>query len=108
MSELHLIGGEKGGVGKSVVARLLAQYWLDRAKSFKTRDRYGNLQLTFFASTTAPLAFKLDADIDDAGGIEHAFQVLDHWMTHGETHPFDIHEILTFYQRLDTGYELVV
>lgn len=80
----------------------------DRAKSFKTRDRYGNLQLTFFASTTAPLAFKLDADIDDAGGIEHAFQVLDHWITHGETHPFDIHEILTFYQRLDTGYELVV
>ena len=34
MSELHLIGGEKGGVGKSVVARLLAQYWLDSSKPF--------------------------------------------------------------------------
>lgn len=80
----------------------------DRAKSFKTRDRYGNLQLTFFASTTAPLAFKLDADIDDAAGIEHVFQVLDHWIAGNETHPFDIHEILTFFQRLNTGYELVV
>lgn len=78
------------------------------AGSFKTRERYGNLQLTFFASLTAPLHFRVDADIDDAGGIEHAFQVLDHWLTDGETHPFDIHEILTFYQRLDTGYELTV
>ena len=29
VSQIHLrIGGEKGGVGKSVVARLLAQYWV--------------------------------------------------------------------------------
>ncbi|HSS39597.1 MAG TPA: mobilization protein, partial [Polyangia bacterium] len=26
MSTIHFIGGEKGGVGKSVVARLCAQY----------------------------------------------------------------------------------
>jgi hypothetical protein len=78
------------------------------AGSFKTRDRYGNLQLTFFGTTTAPLAFKVDADIDDAAGIEHAFQVIDHALTHGATHPFDIHQILTFFQRLDTGYAVVV
>lgn len=30
MSTIHFIGGEKGGVGKSVVARLLAQYWIDQ------------------------------------------------------------------------------
>jgi CobQ/CobB/MinD/ParA nucleotide binding domain len=30
MTRLHLIGGEKGGVGKSVVARILAQYYIDR------------------------------------------------------------------------------
>lgn len=30
MSKIHFIGGEKGGVGKSVVARLLAQYFIDR------------------------------------------------------------------------------
>jgi hypothetical protein len=78
------------------------------AGSFKTRDRYGNLQLTFFGSVDAQLRFKVDADIDDAAGIEHAFQVLDHFFTKGETHPFDIHEILTFHQRLNTGYELEV
>jgi hypothetical protein len=75
--------------------------------SFKTRDHYGNLQLTFFASAGTPLQFKVDADVDDGSGIEHAFQVLDHWITKGDTHPFDIHEILTFHQRLSTGYELV-
>lgn len=30
MSRIHFIGGEKGGVGKSVVARLLAQFFIDR------------------------------------------------------------------------------
>lgn len=29
MADLHLIGGEKGGVGKSLVAKTLAQYLLD-------------------------------------------------------------------------------
>lgn len=35
---MSLIGGEKGGVGKSVVARLLVQYWIDRAISFAAFD----------------------------------------------------------------------
>ena len=30
MANIHLIGGEKGGVGKSVVARVLAQYMIDK------------------------------------------------------------------------------
>ena len=30
MANIHLIGGEKGGVGKSVVARVLAQYMIDQ------------------------------------------------------------------------------
>lgn len=77
------------------------------AGSFKTRDHYGNLQLTFFSSVAPPLAFKVDADIDDAAGIEHAFQVLDHAINDEDTHPFDIHEILTFHQRLNTGYDLL-
>ena len=29
VSKVHLIGGEKGGVGKSMVSRLLAQYFID-------------------------------------------------------------------------------
>ena len=38
MSQIHFIGGEKGGVGKSVVARLLAQYWIDRSRPFAGVD----------------------------------------------------------------------
>ena len=29
MSSIHFIGGEKGGVGKSLFARVLAQYLID-------------------------------------------------------------------------------
>jgi hypothetical protein len=38
VSYIHFIGGEKGGVGKSVMARLLAQYWIDRGKAFAGVD----------------------------------------------------------------------
>lgn len=38
MSQIHFIGGEKGGVGKSVMARLLAQYWIDRGRPFAGVD----------------------------------------------------------------------
>ena len=35
---LHLIGGEKGGVGKSVLARILCQYFIDSNRSFQGFD----------------------------------------------------------------------
>jgi hypothetical protein len=38
MSTIHFIGGEKGGVGKSVVARLCAQYCIDRQLPFAAAD----------------------------------------------------------------------
>jgi hypothetical protein len=38
VSSLNLIGGEKGGVGKSVVARVLAQYFIDRNRPFTGYD----------------------------------------------------------------------
>lgn len=38
MSTIHFVGGEKGGVGKSVVARLLAQLFIDRALTFTAFD----------------------------------------------------------------------
>ena len=34
MSSLNFIGGEKGGVGKSVAARVLAQYFIDKGRPF--------------------------------------------------------------------------
>jgi hypothetical protein len=38
VSHIHFVGGEKGGVGKSVVARLLAQWFIDRALPFAAVD----------------------------------------------------------------------
>lgn len=74
--------------------------------SFKTTDPYGNLQLSFFSSLTAPLTFKVDADIDNAAGIGHAFQVLNHWISGGDTDPYDIHQILAFRQDVPLFYQL--
>jgi len=93
------------------------------AGSFKTDDRYGNLQLSFFSSAqlklrttgelrptdegeTTPIRFKVDADIDDAAGLGHTFQVLRNFVTNGVTHPYDIHQILTFRQEVTPLYDL--
>ncbi|HKQ93091.1 MAG TPA: hypothetical protein VJZ77_20690 [Blastocatellia bacterium] len=78
-----------------------------QADSFKTHENYGNLQLTFFRKEDA-LDFLVDADLDDAQGIEHIFQVLGHALTNGETHPYDIHQILLAHHGIDPGYELMV
>jgi len=77
----------------------------DPAGSFKTEDRYGGLQLTFFARGDDWVA---DIDIDDAAGLEHVFQVVRNAVTGRPTHPYDIHEILIAWQQTDPGYELVV
>lgn len=74
-----------------------------RAGSFKTDDKYGNLQLTFFAKGSEWVA---DVDIDDANGVEHVFQVLRNALSGQPTHPYDIHQILMAHQELDPGYEL--
>jgi hypothetical protein len=38
VSRIHFIGGEKGGVGKSLVARLLSQFFIDRSRPFAAVD----------------------------------------------------------------------
>lgn len=38
MASLNFIGGEKGGVGKSVLSRVLAQYFIDQEKPFVAFD----------------------------------------------------------------------
>jgi hypothetical protein len=56
MSTIHLIGGEKGGVGKSVVARLLAQYMIDHEIpfiGFDTDRSHGSL-LRFYKDFASP------------------------------------------------------
>jgi hypothetical protein len=56
MSAIHLIGGEKGGVGKSLVARILAQYLIDHAQPFQAfdADRTHGALLRFYAQYTQP------------------------------------------------------
>jgi hypothetical protein len=75
------------------------------AKSFKTSDHYGNLQLTFFMKGDECVA---DVDIDDAAGLEHVFQVVRNKLSGSPTHPYNIHEILIAHQHLDPGYTFVV
>lgn len=76
-------------------------------ESYKTHDDFGNLQLTFSVNLITEELI-VDADIDDADGITHIFQVLGHQITGSKTHPFDIHQILLEHQNLDTGYVLIV
>jgi hypothetical protein len=56
VSKIHLIGGEKGGVGKSMVARLLAQYFIDQKMPFVgfDTDRSHGALLRFYADYASP------------------------------------------------------
>jgi hypothetical protein len=72
MTNIHLIGGEKGGVGKSVVARLLAQYFLDRSLPFLgfDSDRSHGALMRFYAGHASPVLVdrydSLDAIVEAA------------------------------------------
>jgi len=57
MTNIHLIGGEKGGVGKSVLARVLAQYFIDTGipfLGFDTDRSHGSL-LRFYGDFASPI-----------------------------------------------------
>jgi len=57
MANIHFIGGEKGGVGKSVVARVVAQYLIDRNLpflGFDTDRSHGSL-LRFYSAYASPV-----------------------------------------------------
>jgi len=72
MSTIHFVGGEKGGVGKSVLARLLAQYMIDHELpfiGFDTDKSHGSL-LRFYSDYAAATIIddyeSLDAIIETA------------------------------------------
>ncbi|CAA9890818.1 conserved hypothetical protein [Candidatus Methylobacter favarea] len=56
MTTIHFIGGEKGGVGKSVVARVLAQYMIDNEIPFTgfDTDRSHGALLRFYSDYASP------------------------------------------------------
>jgi hypothetical protein len=72
MTNIHLIGGEKGGVGKSLVARLLAQYFIDNSIPFIgfDTDRTHGALLRFYAGYASPVLMdnyeSLDAIVEAA------------------------------------------
>ena len=72
MTNIHLVGGEKGGVGKSLVARLLAQYMIDHSIEFLgfDSDRSHGALLRFYAGYSSPILIdkyeSLDAIVEAA------------------------------------------
>ena len=57
VANIHFIGGEKGGVGKSVVARVIAQYFIDHSLpflGFDTDRSHGSL-LRFYTDYASPV-----------------------------------------------------
>lgn len=72
MAQIHLIGGEKGGVGKSLVSRLLAQYLIDHQRPFIgfDSDRSHGALMRFYAGYASPVRVDrydtLDAIIEAA------------------------------------------
>ena len=72
MSSLNFIGGEKGGVGKSVVARVVAQYLIDHELpfvGFDTDRSHGSL-MRFYSGYASPVVVdryeSLDAIVETA------------------------------------------
>jgi hypothetical protein len=73
MSSLNFIGGEKGGVGKSVVARLLAQYFIDQDKAFIgfDTDRSHTSFTRFYADYASPVL------VDSFEGLDQLVSVFE-------------------------------
>ena len=57
MAHIHFIGGEKGGVGKSLMARVLAQYMIDREIPFLgfDTDRSHGALMRFYSGYASPV-----------------------------------------------------
>ena len=83
MSEIHFIGGEKGGVGKSIVARLLAQYFIDREIKWQGFDgdlSHGAL-MRYYSDFASPLDLgrleAMDSLIESTAELEDAKVLVD-------------------------------
>ena len=72
MAHINFIGGEKGGVGKSLVARILAQYLIDHERPFLgfDTDRSHGALMRFYAGYASPVVVdnyeSLDAIVEAA------------------------------------------
>jgi hypothetical protein len=71
MPSLNFIGGEKGGVGKSVAARLLAQYFIDHDRPFTgfDTDRSHTSFTRFYADYAAPVIVDTYEGLDQIAAV---------------------------------------
>ncbi len=71
MPSINFIGGEKGGVGKSVAARLLAQYFIDKGRAFTgfDTDRSHTSFTRFYADFAAPVVVDTYEGLDLIAGV---------------------------------------
>lgn len=80
---IHFVGGEKGGVGKSVFARLLAQFFIDQYIPFVGFDADSSHQsfARFYGDFATPLDLEdpsaLDSIVEVALGAEGKQVVID-------------------------------
>lgn len=95
MKTIHLVGGEKGGVGKSVLSRLLAQYCLDHHLPFIALDAdqshatlsrsYGDytreLNLEHFESADQIIEVAVEEDVNVTIDLPaQSERLLDRWI----------------------------
>jgi len=76
MSSLNFIGGEKGGVGKSVVARVLSQYFIDKNALFTgfDTDRSHTSFMRFYEDFASPVVVDSFESLDSiAAALEKNF-----------------------------------
>ena len=74
MSSINFIGGEKGGVGKSVTSRVLAQYFIDHSKPFTgfDTDRSHSSFTRFYEGFASPVVVDSFEGLDKVvNGFEH-------------------------------------
>ena len=71
MATLNFIGGEKGGVGKSVAARVLAQYFIDKGQPFTgfDTDRSHTSFARFYADYASPVVVDSYEGLDQVAGV---------------------------------------
>ena len=73
MASINFIGGEKGGVGKSVTARILAQYFIDKGVDFTgfDTDRSHHSFNRFYADYASPVI------VDSFEGLDLIFAAFE-------------------------------
>lgn len=124
MVRIHLIGGEKGGVGKSVLSRVLAQYHIDRETPFKAFDgdlSHGAL-MRYYAEYTEPVDIRnfesADRIIEEAAESgrqiivdlpAQASGTVDRWIAESDLVEFckEIGVVLTLWHIMDDGTDSV-